>query len=95
MVRLIGERLLNGQTITDSDIGLGERIGAVALGATQTVGAAAGAAISAPIAVFDPATRRGYGRQVERVGSSVGNVFGADGRRRYNAAPAPEKSSAE
>ncbi len=78
VVQLIGTRLLSGQTITDSDVGLGERIGAVALGAAQTVGVTAGAAISAPIAVFDPATRRGYGRQVERVGSSVGNIFGVD-----------------
>ncbi len=58
MVQLIGTRLVAGQTVTDSDPSVGERIGAVAIGVGQT----AGAAITAPITVFDPAMRRAYGQ---------------------------------
>ena len=75
VVQLIGQRLVAGQTITDSEVGLGEAVGSVALGAAQTVGNAASVAVSTPIAVFDPRTRRNYGRQVERLGSSVGNTL--------------------
>lgn len=53
VVQLIGTRLVAGQTVTDSDPSLGETIGATAMG----VGQAAGAVISAPIMVFDPARR--------------------------------------
>jgi esterase/lipase superfamily enzyme len=77
VVQMIGARLMSGQTITDSDVGFGQQIGAVALGAAQTVGTAAGAAISAPIAVFDPTTRRSYGEQLGNVGTSAGNTVGA------------------
>jgi esterase/lipase superfamily enzyme len=58
VVQLIGTRLVAGQTVTDSDPSVGERIGAVAIGVGQT----AGAAITAPITVFDPAMRRAYGQ---------------------------------
>ncbi len=56
-----------------------EAIGAVGIGAAQTVGTAASVAISAPIAVFDPRTRENYGRQVERLGRSVENTVGSVG----------------
>ncbi len=79
VVKLIGDRLIAGQTVTDSDVGLGEAIGAVGIGAAQTVGTAASVAISAPIAVFDPRTRENYGRQVERLGRSVENTVGSVG----------------
>jgi esterase/lipase superfamily enzyme len=79
VVKLIGERLVAGQTITDSDVGLGEAVGAVAIGAAQTVGSAASVAVSAPIAIFDPRTRRNYGEQVNRLGQSVGNTMGSVG----------------
>lgn len=75
VVQLIGQRLVSGQTITDSDIGLGDRIGAVAMGAAQTVGGAASVAVSTPIAVFDPNTRRNYGEQIERLGRAAGNTI--------------------
>jgi esterase/lipase superfamily enzyme len=79
VVRLIGDRLIAGQTITDSDVGIGDAVGAVALGAAQTVGSAASAAVSAPIAIFDPRTRRNYGEQLRRVGASAGNTVGSVG----------------
>ncbi|MGE7370703.1 alpha/beta hydrolase [Neorhizobium sp. NPDC001467] len=74
VVKLLGNRLIAGQTVTDSDVGFGERIGAVALGTAQTVGGAASVAVNAPISIFDPKTRRSYGDQVDRLGRSVGNT---------------------
>jgi len=74
VVKLIGNRLIAGQTVTDSNVGLGERLGAVAVGTAQTVGSAASVAVSAPIAIFDPATRRTYNEQVDRFGNAVGNT---------------------
>jgi len=75
VVQLIGTRLLSGQAITDSNIGLGDRIGAVALGTAQTVGGVASATVNAPIAVFDPNTRRNYDEQLRRVGRSFENTI--------------------
>jgi esterase/lipase superfamily enzyme len=74
VVKLIGNRLIAGQTVTDSDVGIGERLGAVALGTAQTVGGAASVAVSAPIAIFDPTTRRNYNEQVGRLGQAIGNT---------------------
>ncbi|MEN3147416.1 alpha/beta hydrolase [Neorhizobium sp. IRAMC:178] len=76
VVKLIGNRLIEGQTVTDSDVGLGETLGAVALGTAQTVGSAASVAVSTPIAIFDPTTRRNYKDQVDRFGNSIGNAVG-------------------
>lgn len=79
VVKLIGDRLIEGQTITDSDVGIGEAVGAVAIGAAQTVGSAASVAVSAPIAIFDPRTRQNYGEQIRRLGASAGNTVGSVG----------------
>ncbi|MBC7149188.1 MAG: alpha/beta hydrolase [Rhizobium sp.] len=79
VVRLIGERLIAGQAVTDSSVGLGESLGAVAIGAGTTVGQAASTVISAPISIFDPRTRRNYGRQWLLLGNSAGNTIGAAG----------------
>lgn len=74
VVRLIGNRLIAGQTVTDSQVGFGERLGAVAIGTAQTVGSAASIAVSTPIAVFDPVTRKNYEAQWLRLGTSVENT---------------------
>lgn len=71
VVQMIGQRLVNGQTVTDSNVSLGERIGVAAMGVGETIGAAAGLAVSAPIAVIDPTTRENYGAQVQELGRSV------------------------
>jgi esterase/lipase superfamily enzyme len=71
VVRLIGNRLIDGQAVTDSQVGFGERLGAVALGTAQTVGSAASIVVSTPIAVFDPVTRKNYDDQWRRLGNSV------------------------
>nr|WP_246273053.1 alpha/beta hydrolase [Oricola thermophila] len=74
VVRLLGERLIAGQTVTDQDIGLGEHIGAAAIGVTNTVGSAASLAVSVPIAIVDPATRDNLDDQADRLGQNLGNV---------------------
>ena len=77
VVQLIGQRLVAGQTITDSQVGLGDRLGAVAIGTAQGVGTAASLVVTAPIAVFDPNTRKTYDEQIDRFGRAVGNTVGA------------------
>ncbi|WP_433761605.1 alpha/beta hydrolase [Brucella anthropi] len=77
VVQLIGQRLVAGQTITDSQVGLGDRLGAVAMGTAQGVGTAASLVMTAPIAVFDPNTRKTYDEQIDRFGRAVGNTVGA------------------
>ncbi len=74
VVKLLGDRLIAGQTITDQEIGVGEKIGAAALSVSNTVGSAAGIVASAPIAIVDPATRRSLGDQGSRLGQNLGNA---------------------
>jgi esterase/lipase superfamily enzyme len=74
VVQLIGKRLAEGQTVTDSRVGLGDRIVQVTAGAATAVGTAAGLVVSAPIAIVDPQTRRTLGEQVEGLGRSVSDV---------------------
>ncbi|WP_438617696.1 alpha/beta hydrolase [Oryzifoliimicrobium ureilyticus] len=79
VVRLIGDRLIAGQAVSEDNVGLGEAVGAVALGAAQTVGSATSLAVSTPIAIFDPRTRRNYNEQIGRLGRSVENTAGSVG----------------
>ncbi|WP_144293044.1 alpha/beta hydrolase [Rhodoligotrophos appendicifer] len=79
VVRAIGTRLVSGQAITDSEIGIGEHIGSVVTTAAQTVGTGAALAISAPLAIVDPVTRRNYPAQMDRFGKSVTNTIGSVG----------------
>ncbi len=74
VVRLLGNRLIAGQTVTDSEIGLGQRVGAVALGTAQTVGSAASVAVSTPIAIFDPETRDTLDDQLQQLGRTAGGT---------------------
>ena len=79
VVQLIGTRLVEGQPITDSRVGLGERLMEVTAGTAAAVGTAAGLAISAPIAVVDPHTRRNFNDTIEHVGRSVSDAGQATG----------------
>ncbi|HBF31127.1 alpha/beta hydrolase [Rhizobium sp.] len=74
VVRLIGDRLLAGQTVTDSNVGFGEALGAVAIGTSNTIGHVASTAISAPIMIFDAKTRRNYNSQLNQLGQSAGST---------------------
>ncbi len=71
VVKLIGQRLVAGQPITDSRIGLGERLIQVTGSAAAAVGTAAGIVVSAPIAVVDPSARRHLGDRVEHLGHNL------------------------
>lgn len=71
IVRLIGGRLAAGQTLNDSQSGLGDKIGLITTGAAMTVGRAAAVTLSAPIALVDPDTRKNLSGQIEDLGDTV------------------------
>lgn len=52
VVRLIGDRLVAGHSITDSRVGIGDRVGGVVSGTFGAVGGVAGAVVGAPLAVL-------------------------------------------
>jgi esterase/lipase superfamily enzyme len=74
VVQLIGRRLASGQPVTDSRVGLGERIIQVTAGTAAAVGTAAGLAVSAPVAVLDPQTRQTVHEHAEDLGRTIGGV---------------------
>jgi len=71
VVQIIGRQLAEGQTLTDSRVGVGDRIIQVTAGAAAAVGTAAGLAVSAPVAVVDPNTRQNFQGHVENLGHTV------------------------
>jgi esterase/lipase superfamily enzyme len=71
VVQLIGRRLAAGQTVTDSRIGLGDRIIQVTAGAAAAVGTAAGLAVAAPVSIVDPQSRQTLGEHTENLGQAV------------------------
>ncbi len=79
VVRMIGARLASGQALSDSQPGLGERVGLAATGAAKTVGSAAGLAVSVPLAVVDGRTRDSLGSQVNNLGGSFKDTIGSVG----------------
>jgi esterase/lipase superfamily enzyme len=79
VVRLIGTRLVTGQPLTDSHVGVGDRLMEVTTGAAATVGSAAGLVISAPLAVIDPNTRRNFNGRVEHLGQSIDDTARSTG----------------
>ena len=72
VVRIIGRELAQGQTLTDSrvGVGVGDRIIQVTAGAAAAVGTAAGLAVSAAVAVIDPRTRENLQGHVENLGET-------------------------
>jgi esterase/lipase superfamily enzyme len=71
VVKAIGTRLANGQTLTDARLTLGERIGSVAQGTAGALGNAATLAISAPLAIIDPNTRETLGDEATSAGAAA------------------------
>ncbi len=49
IVQLIGQRLVTGQTLTDSDVGLGDGITAIVAGTVNTVGKVAATTVATPV----------------------------------------------
>ena len=78
IVQAIGTRLVAGQSLTESSIGLGDRITMLAAGTAKAVGTGVGLAVSAPISVVDPGTRRNLsgqaGNLVQQVGGPASNA---------------------
>ena len=68
IVQLIGSRISEGQALTDSRVGFGDRIVAATAGVAAVAGTAAGLAIAAPIAVVDQNTRENYANQMGALG---------------------------
>ena len=53
IVQLIGQRIVEGQPLTDSKVSLGQGIGMVVAGTVGTVGQVAGATVAAPITILE------------------------------------------
>jgi esterase/lipase superfamily enzyme len=71
IVQLIGRAVAGGQVLTDSRVGLGEKITQAAAGAAASAGHAAGLIVSAPVAIVDPDTREHYGDEFDAFSRSV------------------------
>ncbi|MGH6846539.1 MAG: alpha/beta hydrolase [Methylocella sp.] len=70
IVKLIG-RIESGQTLTESRVGVGEKLTQATAGAAVSVGHAAGLLFAAPVAFVDQDTREHYGDQIDAFGQSV------------------------
>jgi esterase/lipase superfamily enzyme len=74
IVQLIGRSIDNGQTLTESRVGIGERIVQATAGAAASVGHAASVVVTAPVAVVDPVTREHFGDEIDVLTRSVQDV---------------------
>jgi esterase/lipase superfamily enzyme len=77
VVRFIGNRLIDGQTIETGSASLGDRIGLVTTGVTGVVGRTAGAILAAPVAVFDSNTRDTFADHFNELGKEASDALGA------------------
>lgn len=69
VVQLIGRRLAAGQEVGGRPSGLGDHVTLAVTGTANAVGSIAGAAVAAPLSIFDPAARDNLG---DRVRQAVG-----------------------
>jgi esterase/lipase superfamily enzyme len=91
IVRAIGTRLVNGQSLSESQIGLGDSITILAAGTAKAVGTGAGLLVSTPLAVVDPATRRNLGSQADDFAEQLGTATRLGGGYRTSAEIDPAK----
>jgi esterase/lipase superfamily enzyme len=89
IVRAIGTRLVNGQSLSESQIGLGDSITILAAGTAKAVGTGAGLLVSAPLSVVDPATRRNLGSQADDFAEQLGAATRLDDGYRASAGTYP------
>lgn len=71
VVRLIGMRLALGQPLKEGQAGVGDQLGLATAGAVSAVGGVAGAAVAAPFAIIDPATRENLSEHLNAAGQSL------------------------
>jgi len=69
IVQLIGKRLVTGQTLTDSNVSLGEGLTAVVAGTAGNVGKIAGTAVTVPVMVLTP--RRKTGKKIDELDETL------------------------
>jgi esterase/lipase superfamily enzyme len=86
IAQAIGTRLAAGQTLTDSQVGLGDSISIFAAGTAKAVGTGVGLAVSTPISVVDEKTRRNLSRQVGTLSEQVGTSGADTGKKGHSAA---------
>lgn len=77
VVRSIGARLAQGQVLSDSQSGVGDKFGQMAIGAASAVGTAASVAVTAPFAIVDPRTRENLSDRFEQLGAQLGDTVSA------------------
>ncbi|AOF93817.1 hypothetical protein BSY16_4923 (plasmid) [Sinorhizobium sp. RAC02] len=71
VVRLIGARISDGQTLTDSKVGLGDTLLAATTSTAAAAGSVAGLILAAPVAVIDADTRDNYAGHVSSLTGSA------------------------
>jgi esterase/lipase superfamily enzyme len=71
VVRSIGVRLAQGQPLKEGQAGVGDQLGLATAGAVSAVGGVAGAAVAAPFAIVDPATRENLSEHLSAAGRSL------------------------
>jgi esterase/lipase superfamily enzyme len=71
VVRLIGARISEGQALTDSKVGLGDKLLAATTSTAAAAGSVAGLILAAPVAVIDADTRDNYAGQVSGLTGST------------------------
>ncbi|PDT80335.1 alpha/beta hydrolase [Sinorhizobium sp. BJ1] len=74
VVQLIGARISEGQTLTDSRMGLGDHLIAGTTGAAAAAGSAAGLILAAPVAVVDQHTRDNYPHHLSHMAGRTGGT---------------------
>jgi esterase/lipase superfamily enzyme len=79
IVKAIGTRLVNGESLSQSRIGLGDGITILAAGTAKAVGTGAGLLVSMPLSVVDPATRRNLASQARDFGGQIDAATGRPG----------------
>ena len=71
VVRSIGMRLAQGQPLKEGQAGVGDQLGLATAGEVSAVGGVAGAAVAAPFAIVDPATRENLSEHLSAAGQSL------------------------
>ena len=74
VVQLIGARISEGQTLTDSRMGLGDHLIAGTTGVAAAAGSAAGLILAAPVAMVDQHTRDNYSHHLSHMTGQTGGT---------------------
>jgi esterase/lipase superfamily enzyme len=74
VVRLVGERIEQGQSLTDTHVGFGDRLVSETTDVAASAGTGVGLILEAPIAAIDPDSRDNYSGEVHRLETEHGEV---------------------